>query len=76
VTWEPWRVHRFGKFRRSIEKRRVPQVRFRNLGLGFCDAFWARRGCDAARVAHLSRGTDFGWPILCAFGKGWGRCLP
>jgi hypothetical protein len=41
LTWESWRVYQFSKSRRSRETRRVPRVRFGNLGLGVFDAFWA-----------------------------------
>jgi putative transposase len=34
LTWESQRVYQFSKSRRSTETRRVPQVRFGNLGLG------------------------------------------
>src|SRR5208283_2200281 len=40
LTCESWRVYQFSNSRRSRETRKVPQVRFGNLGLRVSDAFW------------------------------------
>src|SRR5208337_718349 len=51
LTRESWGVYQFSKSRRSRETRRVPRVRFGNLGLGVFDAFWVEAVLRQGRSA-------------------------
>src|SRR5271157_1085278 len=56
LTCESWRVYQFSNSRRSRKTRRVPQVRFGNLGLGVSDAFWVEALLRRRRVARTLNG--------------------